>query len=172
MSNKAYILETVKTKDGDFEVSQEELLFPMQTQVVHQVGLRIGGYVVKWNSVNKDGLLFLRATNFRTEYHNKYPILFEHGQNSGIGNDPLGFVDVIEMNDIGMRIEGTLNWNSKWWLPVMIKFKQGKLIWSAGPTAHLIRKHDNMLLEYPIAEFSLEIMEETDVENTNDDLPD
>jgi phage head maturation protease len=120
---------------------------------------RFGGYgVVFGTSSQKDtqGEYFTSGTNYALNWYEKRPALYHHGLDNKLEVDPIGIIDTIKADDIGLWIEGQWNKANAYIEAVKSLARAGKLGWSSGTLRHLKRVDpDGKITRWPIAEISM-----------------
>lgn len=154
--------EEKATAEDPVQVSVDELRLPRQTPVLHDVGFRAGGYVIRWNDKNPvNQTYFAPDTKFEL-VHDRYPILINNGMDSESRRDIVGWVDYIDINQTGVYIVGSFDHKSKWYVSLLMQFNKGRLIYAASNAPHLQEVgEDGKILSYWPVEFSVRVLEQT-----------
>jgi HK97 family phage major capsid protein len=105
-------------------------------------GGKIGGYLVLFGTPDQTDLAgdyFTKDTNFGGATSS--PVLWQHGMDPAVGLDPMG-AGPLKIDDIGVWIESQLNMRTAYEKAVYGMAEAGKLGWSSGTAAHLVKRED------------------------------
>lgn len=119
------------------------------------------GVVFNWKDASPNREFFHKNTDFMW---NEFPMtwarpeLFDHGQDGAIKHVGVGFVDKIEVDDVGIWVKGHLNRRNRYAQMVKKLLDEGALGWSSGSVQHLAKRSRTVKGQidvWPIVEFSL-----------------
>ena len=120
---------------------------------------RVGGYLVVFgDAATKDlqGDYFTKDTDFSLDWYEKRPALYHHGLDGNLKRVPIGVIDSVKADDVGIWAEAQLEIRSKYAKAVKKLVEQGILNWSSGSMVHLVEKDsDGFIKSWPIVEGSL-----------------
>lgn len=118
---------------------------------------RIGGYLVKWGNPEELDLVgdyFTPETDMALEF--KAPLMFHHGIDEQISTTILGERVKSVKDDIGVWVEHWVAKANEYWKFVEPLLKAGRLYYSPGSAAHLVRREeDGQLKMFRVVEDSL-----------------
>lgn len=128
-------------------------------KLLKMAGERMRGYGVVFNSVDLDGEVFTKDTDFwldrlRLE---SYPVLYDHGQHDWVKHAVVGTARA-HVDDAGIWLDIELERAEEYREYVaMIRglAARGVLGVSSGAVAHLVRREGRKIVEWPVVEFSL-----------------
>lgn len=138
-------------------LKEDDLKYPQRTNIVHPVGFRFGAYILQWDVKDPNtGFFYTKNTNFCLDYYTQYPLLYAHGNHNALGLTRIGVIDAVVRDDIGLRAEGVLFYQSQWFPAFLVEIQKKAMILSTAPAAHLqkINSDTGEILQYPIIEFS------------------
>lgn len=120
---------------------------------------RFGGYGVLFGSPAQRDLqreYFTADTDYALNWTNLRPALYHHGQDDAIGAEPIGTIDTIKADAIGLWLEGQWNSANRYADAVKQLAKEGKLGWSSGTLSYLKRVDpDGKITRWPLVEASM-----------------
>ena len=105
-------------------------------------GGKIGGYLVLFGTPDQTDLAgdyFTKDTNFGGATSS--PVLWQHGMDPAVGLAPMG-AGPLKIDDIGVWIESQLNMRTAYEKAVYGMAEAGKLGWSSGTAAHLVKREE------------------------------
>lgn len=119
------------------------------------------GVVFNWRDASPNREFFTKNTDFMWD---EFPLtwarpeLFDHGQDGTVKHVGVGFADKIEIDDVGIWVQGHINRRSRYAQHVKRLLDEGALGWSSGSVAHLAKRSRTVKGQidvWPIVEFSL-----------------
>lgn len=120
---------------------------------------RFGGYGVLFgNASQKDtqNEYFTDKTDYALGWYDKRPALYHHGQDKTLQSQPVGIIDTIKADNVGLWIEGQWDKANQYLDAVKQLVKAGKLGWSSGTLNYLKKVDpDGRITRWPIAEISM-----------------
>lgn len=134
---------------------------PLKALAVDESGdvTRVGGYLVSFgDAATKDltGEYFTPDTDFALDMYPARPALYQHGLDKKVGYSIVGTIDKLEQDDVGLWAEAQLNKANAYAAGVQKLIKAGRLAWSSGTLAHLMKKApDGRIVKWPLVEGSL-----------------
>lgn len=119
---------------------------------------RIGGYLVVFGSPEQRDLYneyFTKDTEFGLDWYDRRPALYHHGLDSTIKGAPVGIIESLKMDDVGIWAEAQLNERNRYVEAISELVKKGALSWSSGTMPNLVEIEDGHIRKWPIMEGSL-----------------
>lgn len=120
---------------------------------------RIGGYLIVWgNPQQRDlqGEYFTPETELALEWFDRRPVLYHHGQDDDVQAEPVGVIDRLKMDAVGVWAEAQLDLRQRYVQAVRRLVERGVLGWSSGSLAHLVQvAKDGRIIRWPVVEGSL-----------------
>jgi HK97 family phage major capsid protein len=120
---------------------------------------RIGGYLVVWGSAHlRDlhGEYFSPETDLGLDWYAARPLLYHHGLDPHVKAAPIGVIDRLIPDEVGVWAEGVLDQRSRYLRHVRDLIDQGALGWSSGSMPHLVEVgEDGHIRRWIIAEGSI-----------------
>ena len=114
---------------------------------------KIGGYLVVFGDADtKDlqGEYFTAKTEFNLDWYEVRPALYHHGLDGSIEAAPIGKIDTIKQDSIGLWAEAQIDMNREYGEAVQKLVDKGVLHWSSGSLAHLVEtKSDGQIKKWP-----------------------
>lgn len=166
---KDAVLAYIKGKSGDGKKSAE-LILPdapparernIAAKAISADGWRIGGYLVLWGDAQHTDLTgdwFTKSTDFKLDWYDRRPFLYEHGQDGVIKATDVGTIDTLEADDYGVWMEAQLDRANRYAKRVKELVSKGKLGLSSGSMPHLVGRLNNaaagQITQWPIGEGS------------------
>lgn len=120
---------------------------------------RIGGYLVVFgDEATKDlhGDYFTRSTDFGLDWFEVRPALYHHGLDGAVKTAPVGRIDTLKADNVGLWAEAQLDKRNQYVQAVKRLVESGALAWSSGSLPHLVQRDGNgQIKRWPIIEGSL-----------------
>lgn len=118
-----------------------------------------GGYAMSWGTpARRDlyGTYFDKQTDFRLDWLDRRPALYEHGLDDAIRREPIGWIRSVEPDDVGLWVEGQYAKRSKYITAIKKMVKAGVLSWSVGSAPNLIDvEKSGHVREWPLIECTM-----------------
>jgi uncharacterized protein YdaT len=125
-------------------------------------GLTIAGYELLWGSpenrdYHKD--FFTRKTALWLDQYPHVPLLFHHSLDKALGSEVIGHRTKAAPDDEGLWVEHWIARGNKYFNLIKALLDAGKLYYSPGSVAHLMRRDDatGELKAFPIVEDSVTV---------------
>ncbi len=122
-------------------------------------GERIGGYLVVWGSAQErdlHGEYFTPQTDFGLDWYARRPVLFHHGMDEGVKAAPIGVMDTLRPDEVGLWAEAQLEKRGRYIEAVRALIARGALSWSSGSLPHLVKTaEDGRIERWVVVEGSL-----------------
>lgn len=103
---------------------------------------RIGGYLAVWGDAKQPDLhgeYFTPETDFGLDWFTQRPALYHHGQDATLKADPIGVIDLLRRDEVGLWAEAQLAKRGKYLEAVRELVRRGALSWSSGSLPHLVK---------------------------------
>jgi hypothetical protein len=158
---KDSVLAYIKGKPAAKSIKQtpgEPILREANIAVKAIDGDRVGGYLVIFGDKEHPDLTnewFTKSTDLCLDWYTQRPILFEHGMDTKAQATMVGMIDTLDVDDLGVWVEGVLDRRNKYTAKVKELVGKGALGWSSGSLSHVVRKRAGEILRWPLAEASL-----------------
>ncbi len=117
--------------------------------------MTVGGYGILWGGADLGGETFQPDTDLALDMVPVKTVYYDHTLDPTIGDERLGTVTKVDVNDLGVWFEAQLDKAGKYAAHVKRLVEQGVVGMSTGSAAHLIRKTGQTLKRWPIIELSL-----------------
>lgn len=138
----------------EYEANETVIVHGGPVKAIEETEGRVGGYVVLFSGADDPDLqgdFFTKDTDFGILTHSA--VLWHHGKDKTIGTKSIGVVE-IKADEVGVWAEGVLNLRNKYEKAIYEMVKAGKLGWSTGTAAHLVKrepvKNANRVLSWPL----------------------
>jgi len=115
---------------------------PQAVKMLDADGGRIGGYLAVWGDPQRRDLqdeYFTPDTDFGLDWYAQRPALYHHGQDAALKADPIGVIDTLRRDDIGLWAEAQLAKRGRYLEAVRELIGRGALSWSSGSLPHLVK---------------------------------
>lgn len=120
---------------------------------------RIGGYLVVWGSPQQkdlQGEYFTPKTDLGLKWYHNRPMLYHHGIDGSLKAEPIGVIDTLQADEVGVWAEGQLDMHHRYATAIKRLVERGVLGWSSGTLPHLVERDANgNIKRWPIVEGSL-----------------
>jgi phage head maturation protease len=120
---------------------------------------RIEGYLVKFSDSSRrdlDGEYFDSETDFQIGPYPYRQVLYHHGMDATIKGVPIGMIDTLKVDDVGVWAESQLDMRNEYVQQVLEWIDEGIISWSSGSFPHLVQTDGNGHIKmWPFAEGSL-----------------
>lgn len=114
---------------------------------------KIAGWGVVFDSSDLEGEQFAATCDFKSEWYQHPPLLYDHTLNAP--QEQLGHVTSMKQDSYGVWIEAELDRSRAYTNAVLELVDQGVIGFSTGSAAHLVRREDKSITQWPILEVSL-----------------
>jgi|GEM_PF-398390 len=128
-------------------------------------GTRIGGYVIVFGSAaapDLTGDYFTPQTDLCLDLFPVRPVFYDHGLDSAIKTAPVGVIDTLRADSVGVWCEAQLDRHHRYLAAIQQLIGKGALGWSSGSLPHLVQKrtdpidpHSTAIVRWPLIEASL-----------------
>lgn len=115
---------------------------PQAVKMLDADGGRIGGYLAVWGDPQRldlHGEYFTPDTDFGLDWYEKRPALYHHGQDEALKTDPIGVIDTLRRDEVGLWAEAQLAKRGRYLEAVRDLVARGALSWSSGSLPHLVK---------------------------------
>lgn len=115
---------------------------PQAVKMLDGEGGRIGGYLAVWGDAERrdlHGEYFTPETDFGLEWYSQRPALYHHGQDDALRTAPIGVIDTLRRDAVGLWAEAQLAKRGRYLEAVRGLIQQGALSWSSGSLPHLVK---------------------------------
>lgn len=123
------------------------------------VEARVGGYLIVWGNPGQrdlQGEYFTPATELALEWFERRPVLFHHGLDTHLKAEPVGVIDRLVRDEVGVWAEAQLDLRQRYGEAIRRLIERGVLGWSSGSLPHLVQvAADGRILRWPVVEGSL-----------------
>jgi HK97 family phage major capsid protein len=120
---------------------------------------RVGGYLVVFGSPHRkdlEGDYFTPETDFALDWYERRPALYHHGLDGTLKTLPVGVIDHLKMDEVGLWAEAQIDLHKRYGQVVQKLVDEGVLHWSSGSLSHLVKRApDGQLKRWPLIEGSL-----------------
>lgn len=120
---------------------------------------RVGGYLVLFGTAaQKDlqGEYFTAETDYGLDWYEKRPALYHHALDDTIQTDPIGVIDTLKMDDVGIWAEAQLDLRKRYTRAIQKLVDKGVIGWSSGSLPHVVKiESDGCIKRWVIVEGSL-----------------
>jgi HK97 family phage major capsid protein len=120
---------------------------------------RIGGYLVVWGDAQHcdlHGEYFTPETDFGLEWYIQRPALYHHGLDEALRAMPIGVIDTLRRDEVGLWAEAQLVKRGRYIEAVRELVGRGALSWSSGSLPHLVKTAaDGRIERWVVVEGSL-----------------
>ena len=120
---------------------------------------RVGGYLIVWGGpAQRDlqGEYFTPETDLGLDWFDRRPALYQHGLDDAMGAAPIGVIDRLKADAVGVWAEAQLDLRGRYLEAVRRLVQAGALGWSSGSLAHLVEvADDGHIRRWPVVEGSL-----------------
>ena len=126
---------------------------------IYDNGYRMQGYGVVFYGKDLEGETFLPDTDFwfdKLKLHS-YPVLYDHGQHAWLKDTVIGQAKV-HKNEVGIWLDIELSRAEEYraYVELVKELASKKVLGiSSGAVAHLVKRENSVIKQWPIAEFSL-----------------
>lgn len=130
-----------------------------KTVKVFDNGMRLQGYGVVFGGKDLEGETFVPETDFWFDKLKltTYPVLYDHGQHTWLKDTIIGQAKV-HKDDVGIWLDIELSRAEEYraYVELVKELAQHKALGiSSGAVAHLVKRENSVIKQWPIAEFSL-----------------
>ena len=104
-------------------------------------GLLEGYLIVFGNPEDADleGQYFTKNTVLRLDYFDSYPMLYHHGMDNSVKLDPIGRINKITVDDVGVWVSAQINMSDRYGAEVYQMVQTKQFGWSSGSIDHLVK---------------------------------
>jgi len=145
-------------KQEGFEMSQTHAP-PQAVKMLDGDSGRIGGYLAVWGDPQRRDLhneYFTPDTDFGLDWYAQRPALYHHGQDAALKADPIGVIDTLRRDEVGLWAEAQLAKRGRYLEAVRELVGRGALSWSSGSLPHLVKSAaDGRIERWIVVEGSL-----------------
>lgn len=113
----------------------------------------IGGYGVVFGGADLEGDTFTPETDYDLDLVPMKRVYYDH--TLGDVKHALGEATKTITDDVGLWVEAQLDRSKDYVEAVLKLIEEGVLGWSSGSIGHLVRREDNVIKAWPVAELSL-----------------
>lgn len=119
-------------------------------KMLDEDGGRIGGYLAVWGDAGRrdlHGEYFTPETDFGLDWYVQRPVLYHHGQDEALRASPIGVIDTLRRDEVGLWAEAQLAKRGRYLDAVRDLVVRGALSWSSGSLPHLVKTADDGRIE-------------------------
>ncbi|MCU0476798.1 MAG: phage major capsid protein, partial [Anaerolineae bacterium] len=132
---------------------------PTAVKMLDEDGGRVGGYLAVWGDPQRrdlHGEYFTPETDFGLDWYAQRPALYQHGQDDRLKAAPIGVIDTLRRDEVGLWAEAQLVKRGRYLEAVRELVRRGALSWSSGSLPHLVKTGaDGRIERWVVVEGSL-----------------
>ena len=106
----------------------------------------IEGYLIVFGNpedADLEGQYFTKNTVLRLDYFDSYPMLYHHGMDNSVKLNPIGRINKITVDDVGVWVRAQIDMSDRYGTEVYQMVQTKQFGWSSGSIDHLVKIDPN-----------------------------